>query len=773
MREKRLLLVLDNWEHVLPAAGLLNTLLAAAPDLQVLATSREPLNLQEEWLYWVTGLDTPGDGEAREVDSYSAVRLFLQSARRTRPGFRLGDDNRRAVAHICRMVDGLPLAIEMATAWLRGMSCDELAGEIERGLDVFTSPLRNAPERQRSLRAVFEYSWQLLTAKEQRLLARLSVFRGGFSREAALTVVDAATLELTGLVAKSLLTHTVSDRYTLHDLVRQFAAEKLALVRDEETHTRQQHSAYYLSFMERRAMALRGRASRVTIAEIWREADNVREAWRSAVDASWLELLERGQESLATFYEFTGLAQEGEAALERAIVRLRALPAGKEPSLLGELLARHARMLAVLDRYQAAIREAQEAIRLGQAAQNLKAQALGGLAWGRALMHQLQSAAAQAPLEQAVALARAGGLTHLEGYASWYLGSVAISLGDQAQAQAHLENARRLCHQTDDQQLEVMVRRELGLLALQQRNYPQARRHYEQSLRLAHDMGFRGGEGAPLGSLGNIAMIEGHYAQAKTYYQQVLDLARETGHRFNEMAALSDLADLALKLGDTAGAQACCLEVLALCREVGNRPIESRNLTTLARTYHLGGQDEAARQYSLQAAAVAEEKGARGEQAEALTCLGHALAGLALSNKDRAASLLIEAAAAYQQSRALWQEVNRPDRALEALAGLAAVLLAQREARQAQAQVDQILQYLESHSFDRAVEPFRVRLTCYHILRANGDPRASAVLRAAHTLLGEQAAKVGDEALRRSFLENIPAHREIVQEASTFPMPTA
>ncbi|MFO7683033.1 MAG: BTAD domain-containing putative transcriptional regulator [Chloroflexota bacterium] len=178
LRDRRLLLLLDNFEHLLPQASLVASLLAAAPGLRLLVTSRERLNLYEEWLVEIGGLDLPPE-TAGDWAAFSAPQLFIQRARRVYLSFDSAAE-REAILHICRLVGGLPLALELAAAWVRTVPCQEIAAAIERHLDFLTSDLRNMPQRQRSLRAAFDYSWELLPEAEQTMLAQLSVFHGGF-----------------------------------------------------------------------------------------------------------------------------------------------------------------------------------------------------------------------------------------------------------------------------------------------------------------------------------------------------------------------------------------------------------------------------------------------------------------------------------------------------------------------------------------------------------------------------------------------------------------
>jgi len=227
LRPKALLLVLDSFEHLVSSAGALIEILRAAPAVKLLATSREALNLYEEWVFPVEGLPLPPAGIGVEVEQNSAVQLFAQRARRAHLGFSLQHEL-RAVARICRLVEGMPLGIELAASRTRTLSCEAIAGAIAHTLDALSVTYLDLPPRHRSLRAVFEHSWDLLAEPEQAVLARLSALRGDFDFAAAGALAGANVRILSALTERSLLRRTLAGRYEMHELLRQFCAEKLA-----------------------------------------------------------------------------------------------------------------------------------------------------------------------------------------------------------------------------------------------------------------------------------------------------------------------------------------------------------------------------------------------------------------------------------------------------------------------------------------------------------------------------------------------------------------
>ncbi|MFN8492201.1 MAG: AAA family ATPase [Caldilineaceae bacterium] len=287
LRNKQMLLLLDNFEHLPESVTLVKQLLQGASGVKLLVTSRERLKLQDEWLLPVSGLNVPANGlnnldeqALLHLEAFSAVQLFVQRARRLQPTFALTLANATALVQICRLVEGMPLALELAAAWVQLMTCIEIAQEMARALDFLRAEWRDLPARQQSMRAVFDHSWQLLTPEEQCVLGQLAVFRGGFWREAAQTVTGATLPLLSALVDKSWL-RAADGRFTLHELVRQFAEEKLASKDADAVCAR--HSAYYAAFMHARESALHGSHQKALLDEMLADVDNIRTGWHWAV----------------------------------------------------------------------------------------------------------------------------------------------------------------------------------------------------------------------------------------------------------------------------------------------------------------------------------------------------------------------------------------------------------------------------------------------------------------------------------------------------------
>ena len=286
LRERATLLVLDNFEHLLDGRELLVEVVEHATQVELLTTSRERLQVQSEWILDLDGLGN-GSGDGSMADT-PAVSLFVDRARQVDSGYALTDSERPHVERVCRLVNGMPLGIELAAAWAATLPCSEIADEIERNLGFLETSMHDVPERHRSLRAAFDQSWRLLSDDERRVFLRLSVFRGTFARDAAAAVAGAGLAELHGLVSKSLVRRADVGRFELHELLRQYAAERLTADEIELADARESHARFYVGMLGARADALLGERMMEARDELRVEIDNLRAAAEWAV-AQWSE----------------------------------------------------------------------------------------------------------------------------------------------------------------------------------------------------------------------------------------------------------------------------------------------------------------------------------------------------------------------------------------------------------------------------------------------------------------------------------------------------
>lgn len=324
---RRLLVVLDNAEHARTATALLARLLAALPGLVVLAATRQRLELQGEWVVELGGLEVPRPEAGAEYERFAAVQLFLDCARRS-SGVTLGRGDAAAVGRICRMLHGVPLALELAAAWVGVLSCDEIVAELGRGLDLLVSTAVDVPERHRSLRHAFEQSWRMLDAEERRYLARLSIFAAPCGVDAARRVVGIPLPVLRALSGKSLLSQVAPGRCAIHPVVRQFAAERLGA--DEGLALAEAHARHYLVELDGVGTLLESGAERRVIHEIIADVPHFRAAFLHAVVARDTAGLDAGLDGLAKLYDKLGWYHEGHALLTGALEGLASSGAAPE-----------------------------------------------------------------------------------------------------------------------------------------------------------------------------------------------------------------------------------------------------------------------------------------------------------------------------------------------------------------------------------------------------------------------------------------------------------
>ncbi len=339
---KSMLLILDNYEHLLDDAVFISELLMAAPNLRIIVTSRERLQLLEEWVYELSGLNY---SNAEAGGSSDAVALFEQNAKRLLPSFSSADEY-SAILRICHLVQGMPLAIELASSWVRVLNCGEIAREIEQGLDILETTTRNTPARHRSMRTVLCQSWLLLNPNEQAILQRLSVFKGGFTREAAQAVADASHYVLASLVDKSWLRHVATNRYDIHELLRQYSEEMLQ-ASGQHSAVLNAHMEYFAQWMDGQAKGIKFRRQFASLLEIEADFENVRMAWKRAVDQKAIDALNGMLEALNFYSDMRARFMEGEKLLQMAAHAFEAKETRDEALLFIRLKNRQVRMISL------------------------------------------------------------------------------------------------------------------------------------------------------------------------------------------------------------------------------------------------------------------------------------------------------------------------------------------------------------------------------------------------------------------------------------------
>lgn len=336
LANKKLLLILDNYEHLLngPSPPLPATILSQSSTIQIIVTSRNRLNIRGEHLLPVGGLALPKAGqipEYKEAGQFSAVELFKESAKRVSPDFELDQLNWPVIVQLCRLVEGLPLAIELAATWMEILAPEEIMAELKRSIDFLSAEWTDMPDRQRSMRAVFGASWDLLAPAEQHALQRLSVFRGSFGRDAAMTVALADLKVLLALVNKSWLTRNSSNEFHFHELLRQYTLEKLERDEGEWRMARGLHAAYFADWLEQMGLAVRGHGQKEALKALAQSFENIRQAWEwLAVQGQLSSLTRKMLPAITLFCAAKARGDELQAMVSTAQATLKTL--GEETS---------------------------------------------------------------------------------------------------------------------------------------------------------------------------------------------------------------------------------------------------------------------------------------------------------------------------------------------------------------------------------------------------------------------------------------------------------
>jgi DNA-binding SARP family transcriptional activator/predicted ATPase len=594
LHDKQILLVLDNAEHLLAdgpvrgtIAGLMMEILANAPEVKLLVTSRETVQLQEEWLFEVRGLAFPAGEQADRLDEFDAVTLFIQRARRSRPDWVVNEADKTGIMTLCQLVEGMPLAIELAASWVKLLSPVEIAVEIGRSLDILNTHLRDIPDRHRSMRAVFDHSWQVLSPEEKRGLSRLTVFRGGFTRQAAEQVAGAKLPVLASLLSRSLIRRTSAGRYDLHELVRQYAASKLAESPPDLEMAQKQHSLYYLAWLQGKGAELHSTDQKRALAELSAEIDNIRAAWDWSTTRGNVLPMVGATNALWYFYELRSWFTEGEEVTGRTAEAIQALHVEKQDAALQRAFMHTMRALCGSFKFrQGRSEEAYQLLSPSVAylrtTSNTTA-AICSLAYIGITCWELgRFAEAKEYLQECRALARENGEHWYEAMTNEFLGILAHDEGEYQPAQQLLNDAMKAFRQIGDPSMTAHVLSYLARTYLVLGEYREAEKLLREGLDLTRAMDYRFGAGLTLDALGQIASMQEHLEEAAGFFSESARLFRDMGDSHRLSRTLNHLGMTLLSLGQVTEARNTLMTGLRLAHEGGLTPSAINALTGLA-----------------------------------------------------------------------------------------------------------------------------------------------------------------------------------------------
>jgi predicted ATPase/DNA-binding SARP family transcriptional activator len=598
LRNRSILLVLDCFEHLILAAGLVSQLLGAAHRVKILVTSRQRLDLEGEWTFSVEGLPVSQEYSGTSCDDSSAVRLFTDRARQANTGFQLSEVDRGCAIRICQLVEGMPLGIELAATWIPLISIQEISEEMEKNLDFLASSRQDMPEKHRSLRAAFDSSWSLLEEEQRITFCKLSGFCGGFDRRAALQVAGASLRDLSILLDKSLLGRSETGRFFMHKQLQQYAAEKLAGWLNAYDEVHDQHCRYYADFLSQREPDLMGAKMITARQEIRQEIENLRSAVNWAILYWEAKAARKVLTGFQTFYAVQGWHEGKDAFREIALARRNRLLVTNNPNVLMDPIYLSAHIyqafwhshLGEIDESELISRECLEPLRecgllgeLSECVHNLgiNASFRGEYQFARQL------------LEEAVLLGRESQHVLWPTYLLW-LGYVNFQLGEYKQGMMSFQKCYDLFSSRGSQWGTGYALSKMGLAADGLGEHDQAMQYHREVITLFEENGDLAGKGFALSRMSMSAYFLREYPQAVEFGKAGYKVFQEIGHRWGMSTSLCRLGFAYLGLADTGKARDHFITALEQSRQNHMTPLSLYALAGLACTMAQEGETEKA-----------------------------------------------------------------------------------------------------------------------------------------------------------------------------------
>jgi len=604
LRQKELLLILDNFEHLLAddeAVTLLADLLQHAPEVRLIVTSRERLRLQAERLLELTGLPYPpiptAPPEWQPEESWPSIQLFVERARQVMGDFAPHAAEMTAVRQLCTLLAGIPLALELAATWIRSIPLTELVTELTQNVSALETTLRDVPERHRSLRAVFEYSWQLLTPAERTAFTQLSVFRGGFTHQAALEVAAVSWRTLTGLIDKSLLRLDGDGRYRRHPLLIQFAAERLAAQPTLAAEIRARHARYFARFLHEQEAHLLGGAPEKALGPIREELENIRRAWTWAVEHQVVTLLNQMADAIMQAFDLLGLYL---AARDMALTAVHSLSTGHGPHG-PEATVAFGRVLGLAGAFQFRLGDYKAAAEFSQRALDTLAPVQPHIAYGHACIYAGAAAFGLGDFngvvshwENAAVAYLAAGSTWGEAIALSNLAELMAPLGEKAKALQYADRVQELARSMDNKELLANALKVKAIVAQQNGRYIEAREFGQRALDCHRSIGHQAHTANALAVMAQTALALGDADAACTYLEESISILRRVGNRLYLVIRLVELGEVLLELGELEPARQALAEALHDALDTEAAEIAASALAFLSDWYWQSGEAEEA-----------------------------------------------------------------------------------------------------------------------------------------------------------------------------------
>jgi predicted ATPase/DNA-binding SARP family transcriptional activator len=583
LHKRSILLVLDGFEHLIEGGRLLSEILERAPRVQALVTSRQKLTLKAEWPVVVEGLSIHANYPGGNGHEAEAIRLFVERARQAQPGFQLLEDEETHALRICQLVEGMPLGIELAAAWTVVLSPGEIVTEMEKSLHFLSTSLQDVPEKHRSLHAAFDSSWQLLTDGQRETFCKLSVFQGGFDRQAALQVAGASLTQLSALLDKSLLRRDADGVFSMHNLLRQFAAEKLSELPEGEEQVYDRHCRYYLNLLAQREADFWGVHLFQARDEIGRVIDNI----RAAIDRACIhwdsQAVRKALISLMSFYIVQGWHEGKDAFRDIACLRRSALAATDSYELLKDAVYLSARThqayflvnLGQIEECEAISRECRQALKPLDMQEELSEclHNLGGCAHLRG-----ECEVARELLEEAILLGSGCNYIFWPTYLLW-LGHVFFLLGEYEQGLLSLKKCYEIFDRMGTLWGIAFALSKMGLAYDGLGEHSQAMSYHREALSIFERVGNQAGKGYSLSRMSMSAYFQGDYALAEKFGREGYQVFGDISHYWGMCTSLCRLGFAEIGLGEIEGAREYFVDALRKSRE---RQMHTLSLYALA-----------------------------------------------------------------------------------------------------------------------------------------------------------------------------------------------
>ncbi len=564
LREKEMLLILDNFEHVMGGIDIVKDILSQVNKIKIIVTSREVLNLRGENVLNLRGMPFPDNGQDT-ADQFSSIQLFLYNAKRIDHKFELSDDNREDIIRVCQLVSGLPLGIELASSWLRHLPCKEIVTEIEKNMDFLATNQRDLPERHRSLRAIFNYSWDLLSDDERKVLKNLSIFQRGFTRKAAEKIAGTSLGLLASLIDKSLLRSDKSGRYELSAMVHNYANEKL---REEEKlflEIRDTYACFYLKWLGDFNKSENRSLSSEQLDDIHQDIDNIRAAWKYSIENEKLEWINEAVMNFCEFFRRRGLNKEGTELLMAACEHLIK---HQETELYGKLMREQGRFLLSTSNIRAARMMLEKSLKIFRALDLKSEIAHTSNSLGEAMRLTGFIDDAKLCFEEAMSLYRQVGDNIGTARALNNLALNFESTGDYQKARQLAEQSLKISTATKDEQGTAHALNILGMVTHGTGEYEVSKKYYFDSVELSRRNKDKVGIARAMNNVANIFGLLGEFEQAKKYYQESLLIFEELGNNRGMAATLSNLGLIAHNQMELEESQALFERALKINRDI-------------------------------------------------------------------------------------------------------------------------------------------------------------------------------------------------------------